>query len=78
MKFLLSDEICSHCGGFGVFRITHPEFRIRIKFPNEAWEFLDETFSSIIDAECNAIKMQFGNQNLECEVISPTGEIISI
>ena len=78
MKYLLSDDICHHCGGFGVFRITHPEYRVRVKFPKDVWEFLDETYTSIIDAESNAVRMKDKNNDLECEVITPTGEIISV
>lgn len=78
MKYLLGDEVCTHCNGLGVFRDTHLKFRVRVKFPNDTWEFIDQTFSSLEDATWNAVEIKVENNKLECEVIAPSGKIISV
>lgn len=78
-KFLLGDNICSHCGGFGVLKEKFSSFRIRIHFPNDGdWHFLDDNYMSLDDAMWSAIDMRHGDEGILFEIVTPNGEIVAV
>ncbi|HLG26566.1 MAG TPA: hypothetical protein VI423_02150 [Paenisporosarcina sp.] len=77
-KFLLNDQACPYCDGYGALKAKHSMYRVRVRFPNDTWHFLDETYQSYDDAVWNVIEMKHGDADVEFEIVAPTGEIFSI
>lgn len=78
-KFLLSDQVCHHCNGFGVFKEKYSAYRIRVHFQDyDNWHFLDDEYMNLDDAVWTALEMKHGNDGVLFEVVKPNGEIVSV
>jgi len=76
-KFLLGDTTCPCCRGYGVFPSAYSKFRIRLLFPNDVWEFMDEEFDTLNDAHQEITDLFFGDPDVDYDIVAPDGEIIS-